>query len=185
MKIDYKNDVTRAGEEAEGSDGRLNVSSRADNRAYYNSRDKGQCYSMPYEFNTSDSTEYAAYLKNTSTDKTMVISSIGVNSEVATRWKLNFVTGTAAAGDTVTPTNLNNSSPHDAVATAMEGASAGTGITGLTAVNIIDYVGTAATGHEEIRLSDRVRLGQNDAIGLNVHETAGGDVWGIIFFYYE
>lgn len=185
MKIDFKNDNTRAQEETEGSDGRLNVSSRADNRAYYISRDKGQCYTLPYEFNTSGTGEYAAYLKNTSTDKTMVISSVGLNSEVATRFKLEFVTGTAAAGDTVIPTNVNNSSPNDAVVSAMEGASAGTGITGLTAVNIIDYAFCTATGHEEMRLSDRVRLGQNDAIALQVSETAGGDVAGVIFFFYE
>ena len=156
MKIDFKNDKTRALEETEGSDGRLNVSSRADNRAYYNSRDEGQCYSMPFEFNTSATGEYAAYLKNTNTEKEMVISSVGINAEVASRFKLDFVTGTAAAGDTVTPTNLNNSSPHDATATGMEGASAGTGITGLTAVNTIDYAYCTATGHEELRLKDRV-----------------------------
>ena len=36
MKIDFKNDATRAQEEAEGSDGRLNVSGRTDSRGYYN-----------------------------------------------------------------------------------------------------------------------------------------------------
>ena len=185
MEIDYKNDNTRAGEVAEGSDGRLNVSSRADNRAYYISRDKGQCFSMPFLFSSSASTEYAAYLKNISVDKHMVISSIGVNSTVATRWKLNVVTGTAAAGTLVVPTNLNNASPNDASATGMEGDSAGTGITGLTKVTTIDYVGSGAIGHEELRVSDRVRLGQNDAIGLETFDTAGGDVWGVIFFYFE
>ena len=185
MKIDFKNDVTRAQEETEGSDGRLNVSSRADNRAYYNSRDKGQCYSLPYEFNTSATGEWGFYLKNTSTDKTLVISSVGLNAEVASRFKLDFVTGTAAAGDTVVPTNVNSSSPNDAVVVCMEGASAATGITGLTAVNTIDYAWCTATGHEEMRLSDRVRLGQNDAVALQVSETAGGDIGGVVFFYYE
>ena len=37
-RIEYKNDGTRALEEAEGSAGRLNVSSRSDSRSYYNSQ---------------------------------------------------------------------------------------------------------------------------------------------------
>ncbi len=184
-RINFKNDKTRSIEEAEGSDGRLNVSSRADARAYYNSRDEGQCYSVPWMFNTSASTEYAVYLKNTSTDKELIVSAIGLNSEVATRFQLDFVTGTAAAGTLVTPTNLNKSKSTDAAATAMEGASAATGITGLAQSSKIDFTWCTATGHEEMRLTDRVRLGQNDAVALQVLETAGGDVGGVIFFYFE
>ena len=47
-RIEFKNDKTRATEETEGSDGRLNVSARSDERGYYNSRDEGQCYTMTY-----------------------------------------------------------------------------------------------------------------------------------------
>lgn len=184
-RIEYKNDTTRAIEEMEGSDGRANVSSRSDNRAYYNARDKGAHYTLPFDFQSAASGEYAVYWKNTSTSEDLVVSSIGVNSAVAARIKLWFVTGTAAAGTVLEPTNTNSNSGNDAPATAMEGGSAGTGITGLSEVSLIDFVGVVANGHEELRLHDTVRLGQNDAIAIEVDETAGGDVWGVIFGFYE
>lgn len=184
-RIEFKNDSTRAIEETEGSDGRLNVSSRTDSRRYYNSRTEGKAYSFVYSFDSAASTEFAFYLKNTSTTKTLVVSSVGVNSAVAARLCLNFVTGTAADGTLVTPTNANKTAPYLASAIAMEGNTAATGITGLTDVGKIDLAWVQATGHEELRLDDTVRLGQNDAIALSVLETAGGDVGGVVWFYYE
>jgi hypothetical protein len=184
-RIEFKNDKTRAFEETEGSDGRLNVSSRIDSRRYYNSRDEGNVYSFVYNFEAAASTEFAFYIKNISTDKTLVISSVGMNSEVAARLCLNFVTGTAASGTLVTPSNSNKTSPHSASVIAMEGAAASTGITGLTDVGKIDLAWVQATGHEELRLDDAIRLGQNDAIALNVLETGGGDVGGVVWFYFE
>lgn len=184
INIEFRNDVTNAKEDTQGSDGRLNVSSRTDGRRYYNSRDRGQTYSMVWEFATAASTEYAAYLKNTSTDKTLVISSIGLNAEVATRFQLDTVTGTAV-GTAITPFNTNTAAEHAASVTALEGASAGTGITGLTIDQKIDQAWVQATGHEEFRLNDTVRLKQNQAIAIQTLETAGGDVAGVIFFYFE
>lgn len=184
-RIEYKNDVTRASEEAEGSDGRLNVSSRADDRAYYNARDQKQCYTAAFDFQTSASGEDAFYLKNDSSTLSLVVSSVGLNSVVSTKWKLWKVTGTAAAGNVLTPVNTNLSSSNAADCTAREGGSAATGITGLSDVALIDYAYSGAYGHEELRLGDRVRLGQNDAIMIQVFETAGEDVSGVVFFYFE
>ena len=94
-RIDYKNDTTRAVEEAEGSDGRLNVSSRADGRPYYNSRDDEQCYTVVFDFQSATAGEFGIYWKNTNTSgKDLVISSIGINSVEASRVKLWFVSGT-------------------------------------------------------------------------------------------
>lgn len=185
MRTEYKNDRTRALEEAEGSDGRLNVSSRSDNRAYYNSRDEGLCFSVPFHFLSAASGEYAVYWKNTNVDKQLVISSVGINSAVDVRLKMAFVTGTASGGSNVVPTNLNRTASHAASAIAMEGASAATGITGLTEEAVFDCLGVPANSHEEFRLTDRIRLGQNDAVAIEVDNTAGGDVWGVIFGYYE
>ncbi len=185
-RIDYKNDLTRAVEEAEGSDGRLNVSSRSDERAYYNSRDEGQCYTVPFDFQSATATEFGAYWKNTSTNgKDLVISSIGVNAVNACRVKLWFVTGTAAGGTTITPTNLNRASSNAATATAMEGGTAATGIAGITGEDLVDFLYVPALGHEEFRLSDRIRLGQNDAIAIEYFEGTTGDFSGVIFGYYE
>lgn len=183
--IEYKNDINNAKEDAQGSDGRLNVSGRVDGRRYYNSRDRGQTYTIVWEHLPSATGEYVFYLKNTSTDKTLVLSSIGLNSEVATRFQLETVTGTPAGGNTLTPFNSNTSAPHDAVADVMEGGSSASGITGLTIDEKIDQAWCQATGHEEFRMADTVRIKQNQAIAIKCVENAGGDVAGVIFMYYE
>jgi hypothetical protein len=185
MNIDIENDVTGARETMKGSDSRANVSARSDERIYYNSRDVEQTYSFPFIFNTAASTEYAAYLKNTSISKTLVIRAVEVDGEVATRFQLDEVTGTAS-GTAVVPKNLNLDSGNDAACTAIEGLSAGTGITGLTAAGVaLGNKWVVATGGGIIDPHDAIRLGQNDAIAVQVLETAGGDVSGNFIFYFE
>lgn len=185
MRVEFKNDNTRATEEMEGSDGRANVSSRADSRGYYNSRDEGLCFSLPWEHTSSEAGEFVAYWKNTSQTKTLVISSSGINADNASKFKLHFVTGTAAGGTSTEPTNLSSVEPHAAEATAMTGGSAATGITGLTSTGVIDCARAGAGGHEEFRLGDRLRLGQNAAIAIEYDVGAVGDTDGVIFGYYE
>jgi len=186
MRVEFKNDRTRAHEEMEGSDGRANVSSRSDKRSYYNSRDKGQTYSMAFDFQDAAAGEFAAYWKNTSTNGLdLVIDAVGFNCVEAARVKLWFVTGTAAGGTALTPVNLNKNSGNDATATAMEGGSASTGITGLTTDGLIDFAYCGALGHEQFRLNDRVRLGQNDAIAVEYEEGTTGDCSGVVFGFYE
>ena len=185
-QIEVKNDNTRAKEDIEGSDGRMNVSSRVDSRSYYNSRDKQQAYSSVFTSNVNEAGEYFAYLKNTDAQgKTLVIESVGINSDSVARIQLDFVTGTAAGGTATTPTNLNATSSNAATATAMEGGAAATGITGLTLDGRVDLAFIPAGGHEEFRLKDRLRLGQNDAIALQVLEGTTADVGGVVFFYFE
>ena len=189
-RVEYSNDVTRAREEAEGSDGRLNVSSRSDPRAYYNSRDEEQTFSLVWNFNAANNDEFAAYWRNASDSKTLVISAVGLNCDETCTFKLHFVTGTAAGGTELTPVNLNKSSskaaPDDSVVMAMEGGSAATGITGLTVDGLIDRADVTAGGHEEFRLDDKLRLGQNDAVAIEVEGGDGGVVaFGVIFGYYE
>jgi hypothetical protein len=185
MNIDIENNVTGARETMKGSGSRANVSARSDERIYYNSRDEEQTYSFPFIFNTAASTEYAAYLKNTSATKTLVIRLVDLDGEVATRFQLHEVTGTAS-GTAVTPKNCNLDSGNDASCTALEGLSAGTGITGLTVSGVpLGNKWVVATGSAIIDTHDAVRLGQNDAIAVYVLETAGGDVSGTIICYFE
>ena len=183
--INFESDVTGSQEIAKGSDNRLNTSGRVDFRPYYISRDEGEAYSFPFEHTDSQSGEFVMYWKNTSKTHDLVISSIGINAIVASRVKLWFVSGTAAGGDVVTPTNLNRSSSNDADAICQEGASSATGITGLTGEKLIDYLIVNANSHEEFRLSDRVRVGQNNAIGIEIDTTAGSDTFGVVFGFYE
>ena len=187
MRLVVKNDKTRALEEVEGSDGRMNVSSRSDGRSYYVSRDNGLAFSMVFSHTDTESGEWVCYLKNTSTDgKDLVIDSIGINAEVFSRCHLHFVTGTAAGGNAVSMVNLNKNSNNDAPATGHEGGAAASGITGLTDAGRVDCLGVRAAGHEEFRLADRVRLGQGDALAIQVVTVASAsDTFGVIFGFFE
>jgi len=185
-RTEFKNDRTKALEEAEGTDGRVNVSSRTASRGYYNSKDEEECYTVVWTFADASAAEFCASWKNLSKDKVLVISSIGINAEVATRFKLHFVTGTASGGNAVTPTNLNKHSSSGADSASREGGTEATGIADLTSVGVVDFAYVEATGHEEFRLDDQVRLGQNDGIAIEVFEIASGaDVSGVIFGYFE
>ena len=186
-RIEFKNDKTRALEEAEGSDGRMNVSARSDERAYYNSRDVGQCYTMTFNHPSAADGQYSFYLQNTSTDLTLVISSIGINSTNIARLKLWAVTGTAANGVARVPHNLNETSPNDAAASTALHDGGGTAISGLTTESIeLDDIQLTANAHDEFRLSDRIRMGQNDALALEMDlGTSTPTIFGVIFFYYE
>lgn len=186
VEIAFENDVTQAQSRAKGSDGRLNVSSRTDSRAYYNSRDQQQTYSIIFNHPASAVNEYTLYIKNTSTTKDMVISAMGLNSDLGADVKLFFVSGTAANGASVTPTNLNRDSSNDALADVLEDGG-GTAISGLTNEAAIDYVKISEDGHEELRLDDRVRLGQNDAVAIQVVAVKSGtpQVFGVAFCYFE
>ena len=184
-RIEYKNSTTRALEEAEGSDGRLNVSARADARSYYNSRDERQTYSVVFDHQTAAVGEVSAYWQNTSaTGKTLVISSIDLNAIQIARIKLWKVTGTAAGGSVLTPTNLNIPASEEATANARQG-DVGDAITGLVLDEIVAFSLVPANGFQEMKLSDRVRLGQNDAIALEYDEGTSGDFFGTIFGFYE
>tara|TARA_R110002020_G_scaffold175493_1_gene367384 strand:+ start:4376 stop:4933 length:558 start_codon:yes stop_codon:yes gene_type:complete len=185
MKIDYKNDVTRASEEAEGSDGRVNVSARSDSRGYYNSRDKKQTYSIAWDMQDASAGEHVMYLKNTSATKQIVITGVGFNAEQNAKVKLNVVTGTAADGNELTPVNMNLGSSNAADCAAREGGSAATGITGLTDAGLIDLAYVPANGHEEFRIADRLRLVQNTAIAIEYDEGTTGDCSGVMFFFFE
>jgi len=183
--LSYPNDVTGSIQITHGSDGRLNVSSRTDGRGYYISRDQGQAYSLTFEHLSAADGEYSFYIQNTSTDKDMVIHAAGLNSVAAARLKLWEVTGTAVGAGDVVPHNSNLSSSNDAVGVFK--IDTGGAISGLTTAGIaIDDVQIGANGHEELRLQDRLRLGQNDAIALEMDTTASSsNVYGVVFFFYE
>ncbi len=167
FKIKFSNDVTNAEEEARGSDGRLNVSSRQDSRAYYNSRDEGLTFSVVHTMASVATDEFFSYWRNASTTKTLVISSVSVWGGEPMSFKMHFMDATAATGGTeVVPTNLNaassKSAPDDAVVMCMQG-SATTPITGAASAALIARVGMVAIqeeSHFDIP-GDVIRLGQN------------------------
>ena len=192
IKIKFSNDVTNAEEEARGSDGRLNVSSRSDARAYYNSRDEGLTFSTVFDMSAVATDEFFAYWRNASPTLTLVITSISVWGGEAMSFKLHFMDAVAATGGTeVVPTNLNaasaKSAPDDSVVMCMKGATS-TPITGTASAALIARVGMPAI-QEEAHFDipgDVIRLGQNNAIGLEAEEVATTiDVDAVIIGYYE
>lgn len=183
-KIEYYNQNTGSLQQAKGSDGRLNTSARADGRAYYNSRDREQCYTLVFDHQGAVAGEFSAYFKNTSPDLMFVVSSVGINCAQNARIKLHWVAGTVTGGAVITPANLKVSSPKKAAATACQGLS-GDSILGIASNATLDFAAVLANGHEEMRLSDRIRLGQDEAIALEYDEGTTGDFFGVIFGYFE
>lgn len=185
-RIEFKNDVTRAQEEMEGSDGRANVSSRSDGRRYYTSRDQAQAYAMTFEHSSAADGEYTMYLKNTSPTRRLVISDVGIYASNVARMKLWFVTGTATGGVARTPHNLNKASSNAAEVTAISDQG-GTAIAGLTTHgDHVDDIRVGVDGHISFRLQDSLHLGQNDAIAIEMDTgTSTPLIHGACFFIME
>ena len=92
--ISFANDITNAQEVAQGSDGRLNVSSRSDSRGYYNSRDESEAYSLVWADASTATADYVLYWKNTNANgKHLVISAVGMNAQYRADFQLEVVTG--------------------------------------------------------------------------------------------
>ena len=82
-KLTYTNDENMNLQEVQGSDGRLNTSSRSDGRGYYNSRDESESYSLVFDDANATALDFIVYLRNDKTDgKHLVIRSASVNGEV-------------------------------------------------------------------------------------------------------
>lgn len=188
-RIQYIDDVNGNFQEAHGSDSRLNVSSRADGRGYYNSRDESESYVLIFDDANVTALDFIVYLKNTKTDgKHLVVRSASINCEVNTKASFITVTGTAGGGTTSTPANLNFAGiAKSATVIALTTVDSGvTPMSGLTADVEIDHVNCLAGGHEEFRFQDQLRLGQDQAIALRMDAgTANSQIFGVIFFYFE
>lgn len=189
QRLNYTDDVKGNIQEVQGSDGRLNVSSRADGRGYYNSRDKSESYTLTFNDAGATIADWVVYLKNDKTDgKHLVIRSASINGEVLSSFELHTVTGTAADGASATPLNLNQAGvARSATATAMTVAdSETTPIAGLTSAAKIDQLQVVAGGHGEFLLNDQLRIGQDQAIAIKMSAGAANKICsGVIFFYFE
>jgi hypothetical protein len=164
------------------SDNRLDVSSRANPRIYYVSRDDGQAYSVSSNDASAAAGTYILYLKNTSTTRNLFVDDIILGGVETALWKIWFVTGTAAGGNAKTPVNLNKTSPNAADATARGDDS----ITGLTVSGEqIGTLRTPANDSKELATSDAIELGQNDAIAIEYDTGTTGIAEAEIVFYYE
>lgn len=183
IELQATSNKTGSVEKIASSDNRIDTSARVDSRSYYSSRDNSQAFSLVFDDASSEAGDYIVYWKNTDvTGKILVIDSCGLNSENAASFKLSVVTGTAV-GSSVTPTCLNVAFKQSAQAACIEAA--GTAITGLAEESVVDHAATGAGCHEEFRLDDRLRIGQDQAIAIEYEQGTTGRAWGVIFGYYE
>jgi len=180
-EIKFTNDETGAIEKVQGSDGRLNVSARADSRSFYISRDDSQAYVLDVEDDDAVAGDLVGYLKNDSTTKLLYISNIEYSCENACTVKVAFGDSTTATGTTVTPVNLNQATPKSADATALGNGAVG----GVTASTFIQTSRTVANSDGMIEFIDALILGQNDNIVIEYDTGTTGDMEVSVHFFLE
>jgi len=161
---------------------RLDVSARAASRQYYESRDEGNVYSINMTDAGGQTTEDLIWLKNTSTTQDIVIDTIYIGSLAVSEWVLKFVTDvTAATGTAITPLNLNKASSNSASASSRGGAA---GVANLVDDGVISILRVGVGTTSEFHFGESLRLGQDDAIALELTTTAAdGEI--TIFFHFD
>jgi hypothetical protein len=169
-----------------GSDNRLNVSSRTDERSYYASRDNSSAFSLAWQDASTATGDYVLYWQNTATDgRQFVIDSIGINADDSSTWELWTVTGTGGGGAAATPVCLNRSQVKTAPSNCFTAVSST--VTVGAEEERVDIVTVGGFGHEEMRLNDRLRLGQDQAIAIKCDLIANspGLTHGVVYGFYE
>ena len=164
-----------------GSDGRLNVSSRSDTRAFYISRDDEEVYVLRIEDDDAVLADIVVYLQNTSPTKDLYILDIHVSSENAATFKIAFGDATAATGTAVDPVNLNRGSPNDSADNSFGNGAVG----GVTASTFFSSLRVGAGESEEWGFERALILGQNDNIVIEYDTGSTGDIEIDIFFFQE
>ncbi len=190
--IDFFNDKDGKREVAHGSDGRLNVSSRQDERIYYISRDEQEAYTLVFDDATPSAADYIVYLKNTNANgKHLVVHSVDVHSVAATALfrliETTLAAPTGAGATALTAVCQNRAAPKSAAVTALGPTASGTNDMVVVEQNVIDVTSTDGSyGGSEFHLNDELRLGQDQAIAIEVDATASAvRAFGSIHFYFE
>jgi len=149
---------------------RGDVSARSAPRAMYSARDEGLSFAAIYHF-TAAAGEYVAYLKNTSSTKNLFLHRLVIGGVNSVLWKLFFVTGTAAAGATVTATPTNKAKSIPAEVIAMDGDTA---ITGLTVDGQFAAIRSVAAKDSVEEFDGTIQLGPGDALAVEYDTGTGG-----------
>lgn len=96
-------------------------------------------------------------------------------------FKIATVTGTAAGGSVLTPTNMNRTSTRAAEATVRGNGA----ITGLTEEFLLSSASCPADDTIVIDFHDALILGNDNAIAVEYDTGAGGTMHATILGYYE
>ena len=161
---------------------RGNVSAKTAPRKYYTSRDDQQTFDAIQPSFSATAGNYVQYLKNTSTSKNLFIDDVFCSSLNAAVFKVWEVTGTAAAGTTISPSNMNLASGLEAEAVSMGGGST---ITGLTVVKQVGHLRVSAASHDDKEYDGALILGPNKAIAIEYDTGTTGLCETYIEFHYE
>lgn len=185
--LDFFNNRTKAHEIAEGSDGRVNVSARADSRAYYNSRDKNKTFSLPFKDAACSAGDFNVVMFNDDTVDDLVIKTVNCSSSTLSVFAFHRVTVAAGGGAvSATPVNL-HLGESDAVVTASTVVNSdSTPISGTVTAGILGYRGVGAGGNAQFDFGDTVRLKKGQGVALELDKgTSASVVSGEIIFYFE
>jgi len=157
---------------------RLQVESSSSERDFFVSKDDGQAYHLVSEDGTAVANEETIYLQNTSTDKNLFIDHINIATDTANKFRLKYVTGTAA-GTIITAINLNKTSSNAAASNAF----GNTTVTGLSDDGDIVIIRVGADDTGEMEFADKLILGQNDAVAVETEVNAAVEM--TIDFHFE
>jgi len=160
------------------SDNRIQVEAKTSTRDFFISRDDEQSYHVVSEDGTAVANEETIYIQNTSSTKDLFIDHILFSTDTANKFRLKYVTGTAS-GTTITSVNLNKTSSNAAAATTL----GNTTVTGTTDDGDIAIIRVAADDTGEMEFSDKLILGQNDAIAVETEANAAVEI--TIDFHFE
>ena len=150
---------------------RLQVEAEASRREFFISRDNEQVYHAVSSDATALANEEILYIQNTSATKRLFVGEIILTSDVAIRFQIKKVTGTAA-GTVITPVNLNLTSSNAAEANVRGDG----GVTGLTDDGILFICRSLAGSSRLANFADTLILGQNQAIAIETFDNANIDI---------
>ena len=142
-------------------DQRLDVSSRSNNRSYYNSRDQGNAFIWTSTYSSAAGEEVIS-IQNTDSSLKLYIETIAVGAINAAVFEIIKVSSGTPAGSVVTGVNLNFGSSRVAPASAFGDASVTGSVTGTS----LGWALTPANSSTIIPLDDTIILIQNDTIAV-------------------
>ena len=147
-----------------GSSRRLDVSARADSRAYYVSRDNGLMFVWTHTYN-SDDDDTILLVKNIHADKDLVIAHMEATADKITRFIVHLPTVeiTSPTGTTVKGKNLNSARSGD-------GTKHSTGIGDETTNALGDVIDNALAGINDAKhfeFLDGLRIASQKSIAID------------------
>ena len=160
------------------SSNRLNISAKSNPRAYYNSRDEENCYSIGTEYSATDG-DYVFYIQNTSSTKAMVLTDLTLSSAEVAKFTVDLVTGNASGTD-VTPINIKLGSANTAEAVTKGNAA----VTGLTATGSLHITHVGADDHVELHFMESLIVPKGQAVAVK-YNGAGAQVAVSVMLFME